>query len=50
MNIIYNDNDLARQRTLLMPTAMKLKTFWAKELKKVCRNLDNYKPLKPIQK
>lgn len=47
---IFNDNELVRQRINLMPNVIKLKTFWAKELKKVSRNLDNYKPLKPLQK
>lgn len=47
---IFEQNDLIRQRNQLMPKAVKLREFWKSELKKVCRQLDNYKPIKPLQK
>lgn len=47
---IYSDNDLIRQRKQFMPQAIKLQKFWQSQLKKVCRQLDNYKPVKPLQK
>lgn len=47
---IFEQDDLIRQRKQLMPEAIKLQKFWQIQLKKVCRQLDKYKPLKPIQK